>query len=69
MVPNAAWTRSFWPPATKYVSAIDVVGRDGTEISTVWEDGAHAYLGVHHCRIFKSVHALWAEYRGGPAPG
>jgi cation diffusion facilitator CzcD-associated flavoprotein CzcO len=32
--------------ATKYVSVIDVVGRDGTKISTVWEDGAQAFLGV-----------------------
>jgi len=32
--------------ATKYVSVIDVVGRDGTKISTVWEDGAQAYLGI-----------------------
>ena len=32
--------------ATKYVSVIDVVGREGTKISTVWEDGAQAYLGV-----------------------
>jgi len=31
---------------TKYVSAIDVVGRAGTRIADVWEDGAQAYLGI-----------------------
>ena len=32
--------------ATRYVSAIDVVGRDGRRITDAWHDGAHAYLGV-----------------------
>ena len=31
---------------TKYVSAIDVVGRDGRHIEDAWKDGAQAYLGV-----------------------
>jgi len=32
--------------ATKYLSAIDVVGRDGTSIDDAWSDGATAYLGI-----------------------
>ena len=32
--------------ATRYLSAIDVVGRDGRHISEAWNDGAIAYLGV-----------------------
>ena len=32
--------------ATKYLSAIDVVGRDGRSIDDAWKDGAQAYLGV-----------------------
>jgi cation diffusion facilitator CzcD-associated flavoprotein CzcO len=32
--------------ATKYLSAIDVVGRDGRRISDAWDDGASAYLGI-----------------------
>ena len=31
---------------TKYVSAIDVVGRDGTRIDDAWRDGPEAYLGL-----------------------
>ena len=31
---------------TKYLSAIDVVGRDGRGIDDAWRDGAQAYLGV-----------------------
>ena len=31
---------------TKYLSAIDVVGRHGTHITDAWNDGAHAYLGI-----------------------
>ena len=31
---------------TKYLSAIDVVGRDGRHIEEAWKDGAQAYLGV-----------------------
>ena len=31
---------------TKYVSVIDVVGRDGRRIADAWEDGAEAYLGI-----------------------
>ena len=31
---------------TRYVSAVDVVGRDGRRLDEVWEDGAHAYLGI-----------------------
>ncbi len=32
--------------ATKYLSAIDVTGRDGRRIAEAWEDGARAYLGI-----------------------
>ena len=32
--------------ATKYLSAIDVVGRNGTHIAEAWSDGAQAYLGI-----------------------
>ncbi|HEX4017779.1 MAG TPA: NAD(P)/FAD-dependent oxidoreductase [Frankiaceae bacterium] len=32
--------------ATRYLSAIDVVGRDGCHISEAWNDGAVAYLGI-----------------------
>ncbi len=31
---------------TRYVSVIDVVGRDERHIADVWEDGAEAYLGI-----------------------
>src|SRR5207244_5243730 len=31
---------------TKYLSAIDVVGRAGRHIVDAWHDGAQAYLGV-----------------------
>jgi len=31
---------------TKYLSAIDVVGRDGLRIEDAWRDGASAYLGI-----------------------
>jgi cation diffusion facilitator CzcD-associated flavoprotein CzcO len=32
--------------ATRYLSAIDVVGRQGVHIDEAWRDGATAYLGV-----------------------
>ena len=32
--------------ASKFLSAIDVVGRDGRHIDDAWADGAQAYLGV-----------------------
>jgi 2-methylcitrate dehydratase PrpD len=32
--------------ATRYLSAIDVVGRDGRHIDEAWDDGAQAYLGI-----------------------
>jgi cation diffusion facilitator CzcD-associated flavoprotein CzcO len=32
--------------ATKYLSAIEVVGRDGRRIDEAWSDGACAYLGI-----------------------
>lgn len=32
--------------ATKYLSAIDVVGRNGLRIDDAWNDGAQAYLGI-----------------------
>src|SRR6185312_14814739 len=32
--------------ATKYLSALDVVGRSGRHINEAWADGAQAYLGV-----------------------
>ncbi len=31
---------------TKYLSAIDVTGRDGRHIDEAWRDGARAYLGI-----------------------
>jgi cation diffusion facilitator CzcD-associated flavoprotein CzcO len=31
---------------TKYLSAIDVVGREGRHIEEAWKDGAQAYLGI-----------------------
>lgn len=31
---------------TRYISAIDITGRDGLHIEKAWADGAHAYLGV-----------------------
>jgi cation diffusion facilitator CzcD-associated flavoprotein CzcO len=31
---------------TKYLSAIDVTGRDGQRIEDAWDDGARAYLGI-----------------------
>ncbi len=32
--------------ATKYLSALDVTGRDGRRIDEAWHDGANAYLGI-----------------------
>ena len=32
--------------ATKYLSAIDVRGRDGVRIAQAWSEGAEAYLGI-----------------------
>lgn len=32
--------------ATKYLSAIDVIGRGGRHIDDAWNDGAQAYLGI-----------------------
>ncbi len=32
--------------ATKYLSAIDITGRDGQRIDEAWSDGARAYLGI-----------------------
>ena len=32
--------------ATRYLSAIDVSGRDGRSIEEAWNDGARAYLGI-----------------------
>jgi len=32
--------------ATKYLSAIDVTGRDGLNIADAWSEGAQAYMGV-----------------------
>ncbi len=32
--------------ATKFLSAIDVCGRDGVRIADAWNDGAEAYLGI-----------------------
>jgi cation diffusion facilitator CzcD-associated flavoprotein CzcO len=32
--------------ATKYLSAIDVTGRNGLRIDDAWNDGARAYLGI-----------------------
>jgi cation diffusion facilitator CzcD-associated flavoprotein CzcO len=34
---------------TKYLSAIDVVGRGGRSIDDAWSDGAQAYLGMTTC--------------------
>lgn len=31
---------------TRYVSAVDVVGRHGRRLADAWEDGAQAYLGI-----------------------
>ena len=31
---------------TKYLSAVEVIGRDGTRIDEAWSDGAQAYLGI-----------------------
>jgi cyclohexanone monooxygenase len=31
---------------TKYLSAIDVVGREGQKLTDSWSEGAHAYLGM-----------------------
>ena len=31
---------------TKYLAAIDVVGRGGTALANAWDGGAHAYLGI-----------------------
>jgi cation diffusion facilitator CzcD-associated flavoprotein CzcO len=31
---------------TRYISALDITGRDGLEIDEAWADGAHAYLGI-----------------------
>ena len=32
--------------ATRYLSAVDVVGRDGRHLLDTWRDGAQAYLGI-----------------------
>ena len=32
--------------ATRFLSSIDVTGRDGRPLSRAWDDGAHAYKGV-----------------------
>jgi cation diffusion facilitator CzcD-associated flavoprotein CzcO len=31
---------------TRYISTLDIVGRDGVHIADAWADGAHAYLGI-----------------------
>jgi cyclohexanone monooxygenase len=31
---------------TRYISALDITGRDGLDIDDAWADGAHAYLGI-----------------------
>ena len=31
---------------TRYISVLDIVGRDGVHIADAWADGAHAYLGI-----------------------
>jgi len=31
---------------TRFLSAIDVTGRDGAELDKAWAEGAHAYLGI-----------------------
>jgi len=31
---------------TKFLAALDVVGRDGLDIDDAWSDGAQAYLGI-----------------------
>ena len=31
---------------TRYISALDIVGRDGVHIADAWSEGAHAYLGI-----------------------
>jgi cation diffusion facilitator CzcD-associated flavoprotein CzcO len=31
---------------TKYLSVVDVVGRDGRSLNDAWQDGAEAYLGI-----------------------
>ncbi|WP_033287642.1 flavin-containing monooxygenase [Amycolatopsis jejuensis] len=32
--------------AHRFLSVIDVAGRDGTDLASVWEDGAYAYKGI-----------------------
>src|SRR5213075_2626812 len=32
--------------ASRYLSALDVVGRDGVHITDAWRDGAEAHLGI-----------------------
>ena len=31
---------------TRYISALEIVGRDGLDINDAWVEGAHAYLGI-----------------------
>jgi cation diffusion facilitator CzcD-associated flavoprotein CzcO len=31
---------------TRYISALEIIGRDGLDIDDAWADGAHAYLGI-----------------------
>ena len=31
---------------TKYLSTVQVIGRDGVRLEDAWRDGAHAYLGI-----------------------
>jgi cation diffusion facilitator CzcD-associated flavoprotein CzcO len=31
---------------TRYISALEITGRDGLDINDAWAEGAHAYLGI-----------------------
>ncbi len=45
---------------TKFLSAIEVIGRNGVSIADAWSDGAQAYKGARDGRISQPLHALTA---------
>ena len=48
---------------TKFLAALDVVGRNGVDIDDAWADGAAGVPGHHHRRLPEPVHALRPEHQ------
>ena len=49
--------------AHKFLSVIDVRGRDGIALADLWRDGAYAYLGITVDALPEPVHALRPEHQ------